>query len=176
MEELKNEQFWLSVAKQLGRFRKGEITKQELVNMFPKLEITNGWRKYDFIKEAINLTIPQECPLPLIAKIVIAASKEEIGNVNSVDLRAQVSFQPEWSALRQIDRLEQTCQAKRPITFFHVGILKFHNSDELYIELRNCIKEGSHGDEDGYDVGSDTWLVGILKEDGTWLRNWYIEY
>lgn len=170
-----NEQFWLSLAEQLGQFRKGKITQQELINMFPELEIADGWRKYSSIKEAIDLTIPQECPLSLIPKIVIAACKEEKGEVNLVELHIEVSYQPEWSNLHQIGRLVNMCQTKEPVSFYHVGILKFRDSNELFVELRMCIKEGSHGDEDGYDVGSDTWLVGILKEDGTWLRKWYVE-
>lgn len=175
METTNKEQFWLSVAEQLRRFRLGEITKQELMDLFHELKIEDGWRKYDS-KEAIDWTIPQECPLFLVPKIVIAACKEEKGNVNYVNLRVQVAFQPEWLNLRQVGELEQSCRKKEPITFFHVKASKFRDTGNMYIELRDCIKEGSHGDEDGFDVGSDTWLVGILKEDGTWLRNWYIEY
>lgn len=175
MKTAKNEQFWISVAEQLRRFRKGESTKQELIDMFPELEFTNGWRKYDFIKEAIKCTIPQECPLSLIPKIVISACEEEQGNVNYVNLRVQVAFQSEWLNLRQVGELEQSCRQKKPITFSRVKASKFRDTGNMYIELRDCIKEGSHGDEDGFDVGSDTWLVGFLKEDGSWLINWHLE-
>lgn len=173
---MKNNQFWLSVAEQLRRFRLGEITKQELINLFPELKITDGWRKYDSIKEAIDWKVPQECPLSLVPKIVIAACKEEQENVNHVNLNVQVAFQPEWLNLPQIGDLGQSCRTKEPFTFYRISVLKSSKTDNLYVELRDCIKRGSLGDEDGFDVGSDTWLVGILKEDGTWLINWYIEH
>ncbi|MBQ0089890.1 MAG: hypothetical protein KBT27_11240 [Prevotellaceae bacterium] len=175
METTNKDQFWLSVAEQLGRFRLGEITKQELIDLFPELKIEDGWRMYDSIKEAIDWTVPQECPLSLVPKIVIAACKEEQENVNHVNLHVQVAFQPEWLNLRQVGELEQSCRQKMPITFFRVGVLKSSKTGNLFVELRDCIKEGSRGDEDGFDVGSDTWLVGILKEDGTWLLNWHLE-
>lgn len=175
METTNKDQFWLSVAEQLGRFRLGEITKQELIDLFPELKITEGRRRYDYVKEAIDWTVPQECPLSLIPKIVIAACKEENENVNYVNLYVQVAYQPEWVNLRQVGKLEQSCREKEPITFFHVKAAKFRDTGNMYIELRECIKEGSHGDEDGFDVGSDTWLVGYLKEDGSWLINWHLE-
>ena len=45
---------------------------------------------------------------------------------------------------------------------------------ENEIKVMECIKEGSHGDEDGYGVEPDTWMIGYLNREGILRGNFKI--
>lgn len=40
---------------------------------------------------------------------------------------------------------------------------------ENEIKVMECLEEGSNGDEDGYGVEPDTWMIGYLDKEGTLL-------
>ncbi len=175
MEETKNTQFWLSAAEDLCRFRKGQISMQEMIEKYPEFDIKEGWCHYSDIKESIRMIIPEDCPLPMISQIERAAHREN-DDVSRIDYDIRVPYQPAWEAFPQWGKIKDICDAKKPVVFeiSRKGPLWRSNKTSI-IDIRYCVKEGSHGDEDGYGIEDDTWIVGLLNLDGTWFREWYIE-
>ena len=175
MQEVKNNRFWLSATEDFRRFRKGEISQQELMQKYPEFDIRDGWRMYAGIKEAVRIIIPEDCPLPMIPQIVRAVM-EESNDVNMIQYDIRIAYQPVWETLPQRGYLKNICAAKKPVVFrvSYEGPW-WRSNEKPCIDMRYCVREGSHGDEDGYGIEDDTWLVGLLKLDGTWLREWYIE-
>ena len=169
-------QFWLSAAEDFRRFRKGEISMQELIPKYPEFNIQEGWRWNDDIKEAIRMVIPESCPMPMIPPIVCAV-KNENGDVGLIHYDIRIAYQPAWAALPQWGKIKEICEAKEPV-IFEVSIegpLWRRSNKEPIVDIRYCVREGSHGDEDGFGIEPDTWIVGLLNMDGTWYREWYIE-
>ncbi|WP_075556664.1 hypothetical protein [Parabacteroides timonensis] len=41
---------------------------------------------------------------------------------------------------------------------------------------RKVLKEGSHGDEDGFGVEPDTWISAVLDRDGHFIQPFYLGY
>ncbi len=44
------------------------------------------------------------------------------------------------------------------------------------IIVRKAIREGSHGDEDGYGVEPDTWVSAVLDRNGNFVQPFYLGY
>ena len=173
-EETSKDQYWLSVVRDLQQFRIGKISKEQFKNKYPEFNVWPGWRQYPEIKEAIRITIPKDCPLPIVSKIMIEAHYKP-KDVGLVYPDIQMAYQPAWAELPQIGKLKQLCTTQEPVVFQ----TQLHQDDSYYklsyIEMRYCIAHGSNGDEEGYGIEPDTWLMALLKEDGTWLKEWYIE-
>lgn len=169
----KDERYWLSVVNDMQLFRVGNFSKEQFKEKYPDFHVWQGWCQ-DGAKEAMRITIPKDCPLPMVAKIMIESCHKP-KDVGLVYPDIQMAYQPAWAKLPQIGKLKQLCATKEPIVFQ----TQLHQNDsyykQTYIEMRYCIAHGSHGDEDGYGIEPDTWLMALLKEDGTWLKEWYIE-
>lgn len=160
---MKDETFWMKAASDIKRFRKGQMTTKELRERYPELNIQEDYVKWTEYKESIHIRIPSECPLPCAVKIVFSTDSES-GDINRADrwLTMHVPYQSEWEQLSQVGRLRDICRQKRAIDF------------ECCIEgkllvLRYCIEEGDHGDEDGYGIEPDTWLIRELNPKGNWI-------
>lgn len=167
--------FWHSAAEDFRRFRKGETSMQELMQKYPEFDIKEGYRwKKDTI-ESIRLVIPENCPIPMIPQIVRAMDNED-GDVCLIAYDIRIAYQPAWEAFPQWGKIKQICEEKEPV-LFRVSISgpSWRSNKEPIVDIRYCVREGSHGDSDGYGVEDDTWIVGLLNMDGTWYREWYIE-
>ena len=172
---MKTEAYWLEAAEDFRRFREGEINKEVLLEKYPEFEIREGWCCYSHIKEAIEVTIPEDCPTTIIPKLV-QAMYENSFDVNRIAYKIRVAYQPVWETLPQKGKLQDICKEKESVVFrISLQGAYWRSNLEPCIDIRYCIREGSHGDEDGYGVEDDTWLVALINEDGTWLHEWYIE-
>lgn len=175
MTDIKIGQYWLTVAADIRRFCKGEINADTLAERYPEFEIREGYHYTDF-GECINITVPEGCPLQMIAKIAHAAGRET-GDVNRInDCGIRITYQPAWEKFTRWSKLKEICAAKRSIVFDMQAKDKWwRNSRNPIIDIRFLLHEGSHGDSDGYGIEDDTWLVGLLFENGTWFKEWYLE-
>lgn len=168
----KDERYWFSVVNDLQLFRVGKFSREQFKEKYPDFHVWQGWCQ-DGAKEAMRITIPKDCPLPMVAKIMIESCHKP-KDVGLVDPDIQMAYQPAWAELPQIGELKQLCTIKKNVVFR----TQLHQNDsyykQSYIEMRYCIAHGSYGG-DGYGIEPDTWLMALLKEDGTWLKEWYIE-
>lgn len=172
---MKEEQYWLAAAEDFRRFRKGIGTMEDLQNRYPDFRIKESWFKHVGFEQAIQMTIPEDCPLQMIPALVHGAEQEPKDS-NEVSYYIRIAYQPAWEAFTQWYQVRQMCETKDSY-LFHICYREegYRSNMGPYIEIRYCVHEGSHGDDDGYGVEDDTWLVALLKDDGTWLREWYIE-
>jgi len=172
---MKEEQYWLAAAEDFRRFRKGIGTMEDLQNRYPDFRIKESWFKHVGFEQAIQMTIPEDCPLQMIPALVHGAEQEPKDS-NEVSYHIRIAYQPAWEAFTQWYQVRQMCETKDSY-LFHICYREegYRSNMGPYIEIRYCVHEGSHGDDDGYGVEDDTWLVALLKDDGTWLREWYIE-
>ena len=167
--------FWLAAIEDLRRFRKGQISEQELTQKYPDFEIHKWSCGYTQIKQAVQIIIPADCPLPVIPQIIHAARNENT-DVGRIDCDIRIEYQPAWDTFPKWMRLQQMREAQKPAIFrISQHGPNWRSNKEPVIDIRYCVREGSHGDEDGYGVEDDTWLVGLLNLDGTWFREWFIE-
>lgn len=172
---MKSESYWREAAEDFIRFRKGELSAKELMGRYPEFHMKEGWRLRSGIKEAVELTIPEDCPLSMLATIVRAV-RDEYEDINYIHYDIRVPYQTAWEAFPQWGRFKEICEAKESVIFrISLHGPYWRNNLEPCIDIRCLIREGSHGDSDGYGIEDDTWIVGILNEDGTWLHEWYVE-
>ena len=175
MTDIKTNQYWLTAVADLIRFRHGEIDTATLAELYPDFNVRDGYLERGF-KESIYITIPEGCPLHIIPKIAHAVEQEP-NDINRVDeCEICIAYQPAWEKFTRWSKLREICAEKKSIVF------RMSAEDELWrysgkpiIDIRYLLREGGHGDCDGYGIEDDTWLVGLLFEDGTWFREWYIE-
>lgn len=167
--------FWLAAIEDLRRFRKGQISVHELTQKYPDFDIREWSCGYTQITQAVRIIIPEDCPLPVIPQIIRAAHKED-SDVGRIECDIRIAYQPVWDTLPKWIRIQQICEEKVPVVF---SISQYgpnwRSNKEPVIDIRYCVHEGSHGDEDGYGVEDDTWIVGLLNMDGTWFKEWHIE-
>lgn len=166
---MKDESKWQKAAEDIKRFRKGYITKTELKERYPELNIQDDYIQWENVKESIYIRIPKECPIQYAVKIAIATEPRKNDN-NRADrwLSICVAYRPEWDNLKQVGKLQEICKEKKDIKF-----------DYCYVEgkhfvLRYCIAEGDNGDE-GFGMTPDTWLIGELDLKGNWIVPFYLE-
>ena len=167
---MKDESYWLQAAEDIKRFRKGRITKKDLMERYPELGIEEDYLTFDHIKESIYLNIPAECP-PRCAAIIAFATDPRPQDVNRADrwLTITIAYRPEWEKLKQVGKLIDICKEKKDVKF------RYNYIEKRRLVLRCCIEEGDNGDEDGYGMEPDTWLIGELDSKGRWLGKFYIE-
>lgn len=175
MQEVKNIQFWVTAAEDFCGFRKGKISTQELMQKYPEFDIQEGWLRYSHIKEAIRIVIPADCPIEMIP-LMVKGVKAENDDVCRIDYNIRIAYQSAWEAFPQWGTIKQICEDKKPVTFrISLEGQYWRSNKEPVIDIRYCVREGSHGDEDGYGIEDDTWIVGLLNLDGTWFKEWFIE-
>lgn len=175
MTDNKTDQYWLTAAADIRRFCKGEINAAALAECYPEFEISDGYHYVDF-GDCIYVTMPEGCPLQMIAKIAQAAvlQKDDVNRIN--DCKIRITYQPAWEKFTRWSKLKEVCENKQPIVFEMSARDKWwRDSGEPVIDIRFLLHEGSHGDSDGYGVEDDTWLVGLLFENGTWFKEWHLE-
>lgn len=167
---MKDESYWLKAAEDIKRFRKGRFTKRDLMERYPELGIEEDYLTFDNIKESIYLNIPAECP-PRCAAIIAFATDPRPQDVNRADrfLTITIAYRPEWEKLKQVGKLIDICKEKKDVKF------QYNYIEKRRLVLRYCIEEGDNGDEDGYGMEPDTWLIGELDSKGRWLEKFYIE-
>ena len=165
---MKEDSYWLSAAEDIRRFRKGLIPRVELAAKYPELQIQQTGRGWEAIEDAIRITIPKECPLHCAAEIAFSTPYEPNDKCLAQSwLCMEVAFRPEWRELKQTGRLEDICAQEEDVVFdCSVG----RNA----VKLMECIKEGGRGDEDGYGIEDDTWLVAYLTRKGEWKTPFFI--
>jgi len=166
----RDDNYWLKAAEDIKRFRKGRVTMRELMERYPELNIQEDYLSFENIKESIYIHIPAECPPHCAAKIAFATDSRA-NDVCRADrwLTITIAYRPEWEKLPHIGLLKTICQEEKELTF---------NRNYIYnrqLVLRRCIEEGDHGDEDGYGMEPDTWLIGKMDSKGRWLGSFYIE-
>lgn len=166
---MKNETFWMKAAADIKRFRKGQLTANELKERYPELDIQEDYLKWEAFKESVCIHIPSECPLHCAVKIVFCTEGEP-GDINRADrwLMMHIPYQPEWEQLLQVGRLHDICRQKRDIDFYCC-------IEGKRLLLRYCVEEGDHGDEDGFGMEPDTWLIRELNPKGNWIGPFYIQ-
>lgn len=175
MNKEEDTRYWLTAAEDFRRFRKGEIPMLELIRRYPKFEIKEGSHCYVGFKEDVKIIIPEDCPLPMIPQIVSAVEKGN-GDVCRIDYDIRIAYQSAWEAFPPLKKIEEICEAKKSVVFKVSLMGKYWRSNlDPIIDIRFCVREGSHGDSDGYGVEDDTWIVGLLNMDGSWFKEWYIE-
>ena len=165
-----DDNYWLKAAEDIKRFRKGRVTMHELMERYPELNIQEDYLSFENIKESIHINIPAECPSHCAAIIAFATDPRK-QDINRADrwLTITIAYRPEWERLSQVGELISICKEKKEIKF---------NNNYIYnrqLVLRRCIEEGDHGDEDGYGMEPDTWLIGKMDSKGRWLGYFYIE-
>lgn len=167
---MKDENYWLKAAEDIKRFRIGRLTKNDLMDRYPELNIQDDYLTFENIKESIHITIPAECP-PHCAAMIAFAADPRPQDVNRADrwLTITIAYRPEWEKLKQIGKLIDICKEKKDVKF------RYNSIEGRRLVLRYCIEEGDHGDEDGYGMEPDTWLVGELNPKGRWIGQFYIE-
>lgn len=167
--------FWHTAADDFRLFRRGKLSAQDLKQKYPEFDIQDKRSLYSYIKEAIRIVIPEDCPIEVLPLMVKALKKED-GDVCLIDYDVLIAYQPAWEAFPQWGEIKQICEEKKPV-IFRISIYGpyWRSNKEPIVDIRYCVQEGSHGDEDGYGVEDDTWIVGLLNMDGTWYREWYIE-
>ena len=180
---MKTEKYWLEAARDMEKFRNGQILRDELIAKYPELRIREDGcgnncpveeRKNHHcgircVEEGIVFKIPKECPLDCAVEIAFSAKNRCEDNF-SVKLRGfELPFCPEWKQLKQIGRLRSICECELSIDF------RCSVKDDI-IELRECIQHGDRGDEDGYGMEDDLWLIGKLNRQGKWVVPFYIGY
>ncbi len=174
MTDIKTNQYWLSAVEDFILFRKGKIDAATLAERNPEFKVRVG-SAYTAFKERVDIIVPEGCPLQIIPKLALAAQKEN-GDVNRIECEICIAYQPAWNALGQWSKLKEICETQKSVVFDLSVIEPYYRSNkETCIDMRYCLREGSHGDCDGYGIEDDTWLVGLLNEDGSWFREWYIE-
>jgi len=160
--------YWQQAADDIVLYRKGLLSRDELSKRYPDLQCKEGWRHRDDIEDAVQYVIPGSCPLPQAARIIVQ-SEYEPSDKCLVDGRyIKRYYCPEWNRLPPEGNLNTICAQKRPL-LFRAWV------EKDYIDLRYLLEEGDHGDELGFGVEPDTWLVAHLNTDGTWRQRWYIE-
>lgn len=169
---MKPDIYWKHIAADIRRYRKDQITREDLTRSYPDLQITQTNGRWTAIKDAANIVIPADCPLIYLAKIAFATVGEPF-DTNQVSFDVVVSYQPEWENLTQKGLLPDICKKKEPLVFD--SWVEIYNAvDEPYVDIRYLLKYGSYGDEDGYDVSPDTWLAAKLRRNGTWYEPWCV--
>ena len=167
---MKDESYWLKAAEDIKRFRKGRLTKKDLIDCYPELNIQDDYLKFDNIKESIYINIPVECPPRCVAIIAFAADPRP-QDVNRADrwLTITIAYRPEWEKLLQVGELRIVCKERKEI--------KFNNNyiDEGRLVLRRCIEEGERADDYGIGTEPDTWLICELDAGGNMVAPFYIE-
>ena len=167
---MKDESYWLKAAEDIKRVRKGRLTKKDLIDCYPELNIQDDYLKFDNIKESIYINIPAEC-LPRCVAIIAFAADPRPQDVNRADrwLTITIAYRPEWEKLLQVGELRIVCKERKKI--------KFNNNyiDEGRLVLRRCIEEGERADDYGIGTESDTWLICELNADGNMIVPFYIE-
>ena len=172
---MKENTYWLKAAEDFCRFRKGAVSMEELQTRYPDFRIKESWFKHVCFNQALQMTIPEDCPVSMIPALVHGAEQED-GDSNEVSYHILMAYQPAWEAFTKWYQVKQMCETKEPY-LFRISYRKegYRSNMGPYIDIRYCVHEGSHGDEDGYGIEDDTWLVALLNDDGTFLREWYIE-
>ena len=172
---MKENTYWLKAAEDFCRFRKGAVSMEELQTRYPDFRIKESWFKHVGFDQALQMTIPEDCPVSMIPALVHGAEQED-GDSNEVSYHILMAYQPAWEAFTKWYQVKQMCETKEPY-LFRISYRKegYRSNMGPYIDIRYCVHEGSHGDEDGYGIEDDTWLVALLNDDGTFLREWYIE-
>jgi len=172
---MKENTYWLKAAEDFCRFRKGTVSMEELQTRYPDFRIKESWFKHVRFDQALQMTIPEDCPVSMIPALVHGAEQED-GDSNEVSYHIRMAYQPAWEAFTKWYQVKQMCETKEPY-LFRISYRKAGYRSDMgpYIDIRYCVHEGSHGDEDGYGIEDDTWLVALLNDDGTFLREWYIE-
>ena len=167
--------FWHTAADDFRLFRRGKLSAQDLKQKYPEFDIRDGWLRYTYVREAIRIVIPADCPLEMLP-LMVKRLEDEAGDVCLIDYEAQIAYQPAWEAFPQWGKIKEICTDRQPVTF-HISLQGplWRSNKKPVIDIRYCVREGGHGDEDGYGVEDDTWIVGLLNMDGTWYREWYIE-
>lgn len=164
-----DQSYWQQAADDIILFRKGQLSREKLTERYPDLHCTEGWRRREEIKDAVNYTIPASCPLPDAARIIMNSKYEPFDKCLVGWKEIELSYCPEWEKLPQIGKLADICTNRKSVRF------TVWEREGDYIDIRYCIRMGDRGDEDGYGVEPDTWLVARLNPDGSWLTPWYIE-
>ena len=172
---MKENTYWLKAAEDFCRFRKGAVSMEELQTRYPDFRIKESWFKHVGFDQALQMTIPEDCPVSMIPALVHGAEQED-GDINEVSYHIRMAYQPAWEAFTKWYQVKQMCETKEPY-LFRISYRKagYRSNMGPYIDIRYCVHEGSHGDEDGYGIEDDTWLVALLNDDGTFLREWFIE-
>ena len=172
-EKQHDNRYWQQIADDIRRYRKDEISREYLTETYPELRIEQRNGRWTAIKDAANIVIPSDCSLPFVAKIAFA-TKGEPFDVNQVQFDIEFAYQPVWETLPQRGRLKSICEAKKAV-IFDSYIDDGHRYCKPHVDIRRILEYGDRGDEDGYGIEDDTWLVAKLLQDGTWLREWYVE-
>ena len=160
---------WQQAAEDIVLFRKGKLSREELTERYPALQCSISCSRQHGIENSVDFCIPSSCPLPLATQIIVNAEYEPLDKGLVGWINWEFSYCPEWENLRQIGELKYICTNQKSVKF------RVWYRDKKYIDIRDCIRMGSHGDEDGYGVEADTWLVAHLNPDGSWRRTWFIE-
>ena len=175
MTDSKTNHYWLTAVEDLNRFRKGEFDAATLAERHPEFEVRKGCMYRD-MKECVDITVPEGCPLQMIPKIAHAVERET-DDVNRIDdCEVRFAYQPAWEQFTRWPKLQKICEDKQSVVFDMRAEDKWwRDSGKPIIDIRFLLHEGGHGDCDGYGIEDDTWLVGLLFENGTWFREWHIE-
>lgn len=167
-----NDAYWLALAQDMVRFRSGAIRGERIEENYPELKIEVSTIRTEPLVQILYITIPYECPLKMVAKLYEAFEGRH-EDVNNVSYNYRVAYQPEWEQLPQEGDMEYICARKEPVNFSISSTRYLGLKSDLLIS--RCVKHGSCGDEDGYDVEADTWLQMEIMKDGTIVRSWYIQ-
>lgn len=163
----KNDSYWSALADDIRFFRKGVISLEEMKNKYPDLDIGKGYSHWYNYEEAMYIVIPRECPFSDALELVFSTDHES-KDQNVVEIRGWIfPYQKEWEQLPEIGELEKICAEKRDVNF-RCSIY----GDE--VELRDCIKWGDRGDNDGYGMEDDIWLRALIYRNGEWKQPFHI--
>ncbi len=150
-------------------FRKGQLSREELTKRYPEFQCKKGWTRYNGIEDAVSFIIPPSCPLVEAAQIIVNSECEPFDKCLVDHISWKMDYCPEWGKLEQIGKLSDICAYEEQVEF------RVWLREKDFIDIRYCIKRGDYGDEDGFGMEPDTWLVARLNQDGTWRKPWFIE-
>ena len=170
---MKSESYWKNIQTDIRRYRKAEVSREYMARTYPELHVEKRQGRWTAIQDAMNIVIPEDCPLVYVARIAFATEGEPF-DTNQVSFDIIFSYQPIWESLPKTGKMVEICKEKSPLQF-DSWVEKYNVVDKPYIDIRYLLEYGSYGDSDGYGIEPDVWLSAKLLKNGTWLEDWHVE-
>lgn len=164
--------YWKRIVHDVRRYCRGEIKREELDKRYPKLRVRKDYNPSLVMDDSIDITIPSNCPLRYVYKIVETAQERDGDKAIVYEVYAEFISCRQWRDLMPMDTwFNELCRITTKPQKVTFKCILYNDILNLYYHL----EYGDNGDDDGYGVEPDTWLRANINSKGTFIKPFFIE-